>query len=167
MVVSALGVDICTMCTTMLVQSQPYKIQSNTLMVVSALGVDISLPVFGSGRVGTGHQDTRQGGHQGIEIHTRPPPPQPRGAQPSAGGTDPPLQFLVQHNNHDTEEHNVHNHTIQTQSQPCKTQNNPMQTAKPQPQTRSRTTAQQKNFFTVDCNNMQYHNTWQADKIEM
>ena len=159
-------------------------------MVVSALGVDISLPVFGSGRVGTGHQDTRQGGHQGIEIHTRPPPPQPRGAQPSAGGTDPPLQFLVQHNkttaqwstvcttmlaqsqpcqhnNHDTEEHNVHNHTIQTQSQPCKTQNNPMQTAKPQPQTRSRTTAQQKNFFTVDCNNMQYHNTWQADKIEM
>ena len=158
-------------------------------MVVSALGVDISLPVFGSGRVGTGHQDTRQGGHQGIEIHTRPPPPQPRGAQPSAGGTDPPLQFLVQHNNHDTEEHNVlaqsqpsqhnkttaqwstvctfmlaqsqpcqhnnhdteehnvHNHTIQTQSQPCKTQNNPMQTAKPQPQTRSRTTAQQKNFF--------------------
>ena len=128
MVVSALGVDICTMCTTMLVQSQPYKIQSNTLMVVSALGVDISLPVFGSGRVGTGHQDTRQGGHQGIEIHTRPPPPQPRGAQPSAGGTDPPLQFLVQHNNHDTEEHNVHNHastittmqnTKQSYTQPC------------------------------------------------
>ena len=88
-------------------------------MVVSALGVDISLPVFGSGRVGTGHQDTRQGGHQGIEIHTRPPPPQPRGAQPSAGGTDPPLQFLVQHNNHDTEEHNVHIHACTITTMPA------------------------------------------------